>query len=111
MERAIDLGTRARELRVSHMLELHRELFRETPDARRAGKIRESQNWIGGHEDSPMGASFVPPPEDLVPELLEDLCTFLNRQDMPAVVQAALAHAQFETIHPFFDGTEESAAA
>jgi Fic family protein len=46
----------------------------------------------------------VPPPPDRVPELLEDLVAFANRDDLPAIVQAAVAHAQFETIHPFGDG-------
>src|SRR5262249_31311853 len=45
-----------------------------------------------------------PPPHEFVPGLLEDLCAFCNSDSLPAVVQAALAHAQFETIHPFVDG-------
>jgi Fic family protein len=47
---------------------------------------------------------FVPPPTELVPDLLTDLCSFCNGDSLPAVAQAALAHAQFETIHPFADG-------
>ena len=46
----------------------------------------------------------MPPPEDLVLPLLEDLVAFVARDDLPAVAQAAVAHAQFETIHPFIDG-------
>src|SRR5207245_4929564 len=49
-------------------------------------------------------AAFVPPPPELVAELLADLCSFCNEDSLPAVAQAALAHAQFETIHPFVDG-------
>src|SRR5438105_8804134 len=104
MERAIEIGSTARAITVSRLLELHRELFRDTPDAERAGRLRQSQNWLGGREDSPLGADFIPPPEDRVDRLLRDLCEFVNRDDVPAVAQAALAHAQFETIHPFFDG-------
>ena len=60
--------------------------------------------WIGGAASSPRTAEFVPPPPELVPELLDDLCTFSSREDLPAVIQAGIAHAQFETIHPFHDG-------
>jgi Fic family protein len=70
----------------------------------RPGRVREEQNWIGGRLGDPSDAVFVPPPEDLVMPLLEDLVTFVAREDLPAVPQAAVAHAQFETIHPFIDG-------
>lgn len=46
----------------------------------------------------------MPPPEDVLPAALEDLCDFMNRVDLPATLQAAIAHAQFETLHPFIDG-------
>jgi len=52
----------------------------------------------------PCSAAFVPPPPELVPGLIEDLCVICNDDSLPAVAQAALAHAQFETIHPFADG-------
>ncbi|MCB9389668.1 MAG: Fic family protein [Acidimicrobiia bacterium] len=68
------------------------------------GKIRTEQNWIGGTSWGPLNAEFVPPPPDMLPMLLEDLVEFCNRADLPAVVQAAVAHAQFETLHPFADG-------
>ncbi len=104
MERAIEIGSNPRAITVSRLMELHRELLRDTPDAARAGKIRETQNWLGGREDSPLGAEFIPPPEDRVEGLLRDLCEFVSRDDIPAVAQAGVAHAQFETVHPFFDG-------
>lgn len=69
-----------------------------------AGQLRERQNWIGSDPHTPAGAEFIPPPPDTVPDLLSDLCEFLNRVDLPPVVQAAIAHVQFETIHPFPDG-------
>lgn len=72
--------------------------------AAHAGALRMRQNWIGRDPHTPAGADFVPPPADLVPELVDDLCVFLNRSDVSPVVQAAIAHAQFETIHPFPDG-------
>lgn len=69
-----------------------------------AGRPRDMQNWVGGSDYSPRNALFVPPPPDTVDDYLDDLVSFCNRDDMPALVQAAVAHAQFETIHPFTDG-------
>lgn len=87
------------------VLEAHRILMKDDPvDARYAGKIRDVQNWIGGSDYSPRGAMHVPPPYEMVPELLEDLLQYANRDDVPVMVQAAVAHAQFESIHPFTDG-------
>jgi Fic family protein len=104
MERAIELGATAAEIRTGDLLDLHRVLFARTEDEQIGGRIRERQNWIGGSSISPRRAEFVPPPATEVARLLEDLCVFANRQDVPPVVQAAIAHAQFETIHPFVDG-------
>src|SRR5262249_10182571 len=72
--------------------------------AAHAGAIRERQNWIGSDPYTPAGAEFIPPPPGYVPDLLADLCEFLNRTDLPPVAQAAIAHVQVETIHPFADG-------
>src|SRR5712691_441955 len=104
MEQAIALGAGKRRLEARHILRLHETLLRATSEAARAGKLRSGQNWIGGRDDSPLAADFIPPPEDRVAALLDDLCDFLNRDDVPAIAQAAVAHAQFETIHPFPDG-------
>jgi Fic family protein len=86
------------------LLALHRTLLQDTEDDAIAGQVRTVQNWIGGRLNSPIDAEFIPPPPEVVPALLDDLATFVNRDDLPAVVQAAIAHAQFETIHPFVDG-------
>ena len=104
MEEAIKLGAQARRLRITDIVAIHKTLFGDTPDSSIAGKIRDKQNWIGGRDDSPLGAEFIPPPEDQVRPLLEDLCEFMAREDVPAVAQAGVVHAQFETIHPFADG-------
>lgn len=104
MEAAVRLGSEVRPFAVDDILALHRTLLNTPMDARIAGVPRATQNWIGGGADNPRGADFIPPPEDEVPALLEDLCAFVNRDDLPAVAQAAIAHAQFETIHPFADG-------
>lgn len=86
------------------LLGFHRRLLANTRHANFAGKLREKQNWIGGSGYNPCSAAYVPPPPEFVPELMEDLCSFCNEESLPAVAQAALAHAQFETIHPFPDG-------
>ena len=90
-------------IRVADIEAIHRTLMAQEPDAT-PGRVRQEQNWLGGRLDSPLDADFVPPPEDEVMGLLEDLAAFLERNDLPPVAQAAIAHAQFETIHPFIDG-------
>lgn len=90
---------------------VHRQLFAGTADERLGGVLRERQNWIGGEAGSPRTAEFVPPPWREVPRLLDDLAAFCNREDVPALLQAAVAHAQFETIHPFMDGNGRSGRA
>jgi Fic family protein len=68
------------------------------------GQVRKSQNWIGGTR--PGNAAFVPAPPDRLPQLLSDLEQFIHAhaQKLPPLVNIALVHAQFETIHPFLDG-------
>jgi len=92
------------QITVQTLLSFHRRLMASSPDRRRAGELRQKQNWIGGSAYNPCTAAFVPPPPELVPDLLTDLCRFCNSDSLPTVAQAALAHAQFETIHPFADG-------
>lgn len=104
LERAVVLATEVDGLKREDIVELHRQLFDGTRDEHLGGVVREEQNWIGGAASSPRNAEFVPPPHELVNRLLDDLCAFSNRVDLPAVIQAAIAHAQFETIHPFHDG-------
>jgi Fic family protein len=65
----------------------------------------------GTADYNPCSAEYVPPPPELVDDLLADLCAFCNDDSVPAVVQAALAHAQFEAIHPFVNGTGRSGRA
>jgi Fic family protein len=86
------------------ILDFHRRLMANTRVAAHAGKLRDRQNWIGGSDYNPCSAAFVPPPPELVPDLMADLCSFCNGDSLPAVAQAAIAHAQFETTHPFADG-------
>jgi Fic family protein len=103
MEEAIAIGDRTEPVSVDDLLAIHAVLMAGDERAR-PGRVREEQNWIGGRLGNPSDAAFVPPPEDLVRPLLEDLVAFVAREDLPAVAQSAVAHAQFETIHPFIDG-------
>jgi hypothetical protein len=86
------------------LLDAHRRLMCDDPvDGPYAGRWRDVQNWIGGGA-TPRLARHVPPPPDLVPALMDDLFAFLHRDDLHPIAQAAIAHAQFESIHPFTDG-------
>lgn len=96
---------------VDGLLQVHERLLARTRLREHAGRIRSVQNWIGGSSFNPCSAAFVPPPPDQVPELLADLCAFVNEDSLPAVAQAAIAHAQFETIHPFVDGNGRTGRA
>ena len=110
---AMTYATESPELAISvdRILEFHRRLLTPTRLAPHAGRIRTAQNWIGGTSYNPFGAAFVPPPPEDVPDLLDDLCKFCNDDLLPAVAQAAIAHAQFETIHPFVDGNGRTGRA
>jgi Fic family protein len=96
---------------VDLLLDVHRRLLAGLWLEQYAGKVRDRQNWIGGSSYNPCSAAYVPPPPELVEELLNDLCAFCCTDDLPAVVQAAIAHAQFETIHPFVDGNGRTGRA
>jgi Fic family protein len=82
------------------ILAMHRALMEGT-DPERAGTWRREQVWIGGGHLGPHGADFVPPHHDRVPAAIKDLLAFIARDDVPVLVHATLAHAHFETIHPF----------
>lgn len=73
--------------------------------------LRTEQNWVGGSGWSPLRAEFVPPPEDEVRRLVDDLAGFVTETSGNPVVRAAIAHAQFETIHPFVDGNGRTGRA
>lgn len=104
MEQSIALASEPREVTLDDLLAVHRTLLEGTRDEHLGGKVRDEQNWVGGSAFGPAGAEFIPPPAEHVADLLTDLVGFVNRDDLPVVLQAAIAHAQFETIHPFADG-------
>ncbi len=81
------------DITVEALFEAHRQLLAGTRLEEMGGHIRKEQNWIGGSSFNPCSAAFVPAPPEYVPDLLEDLCAFCNTDSLPAVIQAALAHA------------------
>jgi len=85
---------------------IHARLLEGVRGRERApGEFRRVQNWIGAEGASIAEATFVPPPPDRVPDAMADLERFLHAEDdLPVLVKIGLAHAQFETIHPFLDG-------
>jgi Fic family protein len=104
MEEAIALGEADRPFVGDDIRAIHRTLMAGEPERVTPGEYRREQNWIGGRLDSPLDARYVPPPETEIDGLMGDLVAFVNRDDLPGVAQAAIAHGQFETIHPFLDG-------
>ena len=91
------------ELTVDGLCRWHRTLMAGSPTpARHVGVLRTEQGWIGG--TSPLDAHLVTPPPAEVPRLVDDLLGYVARDDVDPVVQAAVAHAQFEVVHPFADG-------
>lgn len=92
------------------ILHMHQALM-EHDDPEQAGHWRTEQVWIGGADHSPAGADFVPPHHERVPGAIDDLIGFIMREDIPPLAHAAIAHAQFETIHPFTDGNGRTGRA
>jgi Fic family protein len=92
------------------ILAMHDALLRGS-QPQYAGKWRQEQVWIGGGDLSPHSADFVPPHHSRVEAAIADLVRFMEREDVPPLVQAATAHAQFETIHPFPDGNGRTGRA
>lgn len=107
MDAAVALAER---IDAEAILEMHRALLGDTnPDI--AGRWRTQQVWIGGSDYGPHGALFVPPHHRHVEAAIADLVRFIDRDDMAVVPHAAVAHAQFETIHPFPDGNGRTGRA
>lgn len=109
MEAALAL---AESLGEDAILRMHAELMSRQPGwEQHAGLYRRGLVWVGTSSISPRGASYVAPQPDLVPAAMEDLVRFIRRDDLSVLVQAAVAHAQFETIHPFSDGNGRTGRA
>ena len=104
MQFAVEVLAERPELTVQDILDTHRVLMSRTERPALGGGIRTTQNWIGGYASNPCTADFVPPPPEEVPALLDDLVAYMNGDEHPPLLQAAMVHQQFETIHPFGDG-------
>jgi Fic family protein len=111
MALAVEVASTDERVTLERMIDVHRVLLGNSPNVHIGGQVRTVQNWIGGNDYNPCGADFVPPPEEEVEALLQDLCQFCNDETLPPLVHAAIAHAQFETIHPFIDGNGRTGRA
>lgn len=100
----------ADDLDADAVIAMHRALLEESAP-QIVGTFRDQPVWIGGGSISPHAAVFVPPRHERVPELIDDVMAFARRIDIPLLAQAAIAHAQFETIHPFPDGNGRTGRA
>jgi Fic family protein len=96
---------------IAEICAIHARLLETGSRPQIAGRIRDRQNWIGGNDYNPCGADFVPPPPEELDRLLADLCDAMNDETLSPLTQAALVHAQFETIHPFDDGNGRTGRA
>lgn len=106
MEAALALADR---LDTPTILRMHEELLGSADP--QAGRLRDQLVWVGRSAVSPIGAAHIAPEPADVPVALEDLVAFMARDDLPVLLHAALAHAQFETIHPFTDGNGRTGRA
>ena len=111
MEAAVELGSSTGTITIDDLLGIHRTLMERSSMPHIGGVVRTTQNWIGGSSYNPCSAAFIPPPPESLDALLHDLLTYVNGDDHPTLVQAAVAHAQFETLHPFADGNGRTGRA
>ncbi|MFZ4569420.1 MAG: Fic family protein [Bacteroidota bacterium] len=111
MELAIHRAAGSSAVTVPDLVNIHAALMASAPNQHVSGLVRTEQNWIGGNNYNPCGASFVGPPPQEVTRLLDDLCHAINDDALPPVIQAGLVHAQFEAIHPFLDGNGRTGRA
>lgn len=111
--RALEAALRlASELNESSILSMHRELLINQPGwEAHAGVYRTELVWVGGSRASPRSAQHIAAQSERIAPAMNDLVEFISRDDIPVIAQAAIAHAQFETIHPFADGNGRTGRA
>ena len=91
---------------------IHLALMRDDPfEGQWAGRLRDMPSWIGGSDACPRDAVHIPPTAHRLPALMADLSTWCERADITPLTRAAIAHAQFETIHPYTDGNGRTGRA
>lgn len=103
-----------RGVNLNEILAIHKTLLEaDTGLAETAGRLRSSPVWIGGRGrfKTPVGAAMAGVVPEALPAALDDLSAFAARSDVPALVKAAIVHAQFENIHPFEDGNGRTGRA
>ena len=111
---AVALGAEMRSGRdcdLDDILDIHKSLFDGTRDRSLGGVLRDEPIWVGPPGCLVDDAAFVAPPPDRLPELMDDLVDYLNTSAHPPVLKAAVAHVQFETVHPFGDGNGRTGRA
>ena len=110
VEHALCLAEEGRPVTVEDITDIHRALMGDDPSA---GQLRTQQNWIGGGSvySTPLIATYVPPPPGFVADLLDDLVAYISRPPGHPLVDIAIAHAQFEMVHPFGDGNGRTGRA
>ena len=111
LEDALNAVLEEKEISTTTILGIHKKLCEGTPIERFGGVVRDRQNWVGGSSYNPLSADYVPPAPQHLDELLADLASFCNDETISPIEQAAIAHAQFETIHPFIDGNGRTGRA
>ncbi len=109
MEAALALSA---DITEDSILQMHAALLRhQAGSEQEAGRYRQEQVWIGAGNAGPRLAEFVAPHQNRIPAAMADLIRFIKRQDLSVLAQVAVAHAQFETIHPFVDGNGRTGRA
>lgn len=111
LRRAVSSLTETPTVSVKDINDLQAALMVDTEQGELSGELRQVQNWVGGNAYSPQGAEYVPPAPEAVEALMVDLAAFISEEHPLPLVQAALAHAQFETIHPYTDGNGRTGRA
>ncbi|MGO1770522.1 MAG: Fic family protein [Microbacterium sp.] len=109
MEAALRVADR---LDADAVLRMHEELTADDPTTRgESGRFRRELVWVNGDDAGPLNAELIAPQHILVPEAVGDVLAFMGRVDIPSLAKTAIAHAQFETIHPFVDGNGRTGRA
>ena len=111
MRRAVTLGAQRQPLTLDDIMEVHKLLMGTSPTPQLGGVLREKHNWTEGVGLNAYNAPYIPPPAEQVPELMTDLIAYVNTDHHSPLTQTAIAHAQFETIHPFANNNSPTGRA
>jgi Fic family protein len=111
--RAMEAALRvADSLDAEAILRMHKELTAgDSTMIGNSGVFRREFVWVGGEDAGPLNAELIAPQHTLVPGAIDDVLAFMRRRDIPTLAKTAIAHAHFETIHPFVDGNGRTGRA